>query len=52
MKWGNQGMPKDMEMLNNLRVLFSVSLFNSKYIPSSLVFFKHIMSGADILVEK
>jgi dedicator of cytokinesis protein 1 len=23
MKWGNQGMPKDIDMLNNLRVIFT-----------------------------
>jgi len=24
MKWGNQGMPKDLDLLNNLRVIFTV----------------------------
>ena len=24
MKWGNQGMPKDLDQLNNLRVIFTV----------------------------
>lgn len=28
MKWGNHGMPKDIDMLNNLRAIFTVSFMD------------------------
>lgn len=36
MKWGNQGMPKDLDQLNNLRVVFTVSASHVLYSHASL----------------
>ena len=29
-QWGNQGMPKNLDMLNNLRVIFTVSIIHAQ----------------------
>ena len=37
--WGKEGVPKDLEMLNNFRVVFTVSNFNLIFNLFSIVFF-------------
>ena len=41
LKWGNQGMPRDIEMFNNLRALFTVcnpfEILNSNVIENSKI---------------
>ena len=40
-KWGSQGMPRDIEMFNNLKVLYTVSSYLIFSLPGIIIIVNH-----------
>ena len=50
MKWGNQGMPKDLDLLNNLRVIFTVGYLVLTFLLCSVSYCYFALGGMQSIV--